>query len=329
MSSPLTVDVLCCLCGSKDHKLLYLGKDRLLRHAGTFPIVQCCQCGMVYQSPRPRDMNPYYEGDYMCYDGRPIRFNPILKRKRRFSPDPDVEFYGSARAYCEIVHSVTQNLPVGRRLLDVGCGSGDFLAAAEALGWDVYGIEPSIRAAERANERLRDPERSVVKAGFLSADTYETCSFDLVTLWHVIEHLDNPVETMRYVAHVLKPGGFCIIQTPRWGSLESRLFGRFWSGLDSPRHLWIFSDATMSALMQQVGLSGHSWPSSNSYPLYALSTKFWRGQGSTQKGDKAFEFMHKPIVDKLGAALTWASLDRTRWASNLTIVVQKPQKTGQ
>ena len=326
------VNIACCLCGSERHRPFRLGRDRLLHHPGRFPLVKCQQCGLVYQTPRPADLSPYYEGDYMCFGGssKPFKFQPLTQRKRAFQPNPDIEFYGSAYSYGEIVNAVVAGRHQGR-LLDVGCGPGDFLYAAQQLGWEVVGVEPNPGAAQRAQARLSSKPASVasvasqsngtVVTGFLQAGMLPDASFDLVTLWHVIEHLDDPVQTMREAHRLLKPGGLCIVQTPRLGSLESALFGPVWSGLDSPRHLTIFSRATLFGVMQKAGFQvSETAINSSSYPLYVLSLKFLGDSLKVDWGDRLYEFMHSTQINRVGAALTWLLLDRTPLASNITVM---------
>jgi 2-polyprenyl-3-methyl-5-hydroxy-6-metoxy-1,4-benzoquinol methylase len=317
-----TIDVVCCLCGRRDRDLLFIGKDRLLGHPGNFPLQRCRHCGMVYQSPRPRDIQPYYEGSYMCYDGKLLKFKPILRRKRKFNPDPNVAFYGSSRAYCEIIHNYIPQPAGGKKVLDVGCASGDFILSAQALGWQVAGIEPNPIAAQNANDRLQHSAPNPVDVGFLTQESYPNERFDLVTLWHVIEHFDDPVETLRQVMRVLKPGGYCVIQTPRLGSIENRLFGKYWSGFDSPRHLWIFSFETLKLAVEKAGLTFVRSVGSNSFAQISLSAQFAFDELKLKTGDKVYRFLQKPFTSQIGASLTWLLIDWNSWASNLTFIVE-------
>jgi SAM-dependent methyltransferase len=136
------------------------------------------------------------------------------------------------------------------RLLDVGCGSGRFLADMKALGWDAAGVEFDPKAAEvaRTHYGLDVRPGSVHDAGF------EPESFDAVTLSHVIEHLPDPVETLARCRQLLKPGGRLVMVTPNPGSLCRRIFGRDWRGWEVPRHLYVYSTDALRVCSVRAGL---------------------------------------------------------------------------
>src|SRR5262249_4638551 len=98
----VTEDVPCELCGSAQRTLLYWGVDRLLKHSGRFPLVRCDVCGLVYQSPRPLDIAPYYEGTYVSFDSQPSAWKPLLRRHA----EQHTVFYGSAGLYYGLLRKV-------------------------------------------------------------------------------------------------------------------------------------------------------------------------------------------------------------------------------
>ncbi len=136
------------------------------------------------------------------------------------------------------------------RALDVGCGRGHFLAAMRRRGWSVHGVEPSPQAAERAREEYGLP----IQTGALR-DVSRSVEFDVVTLWHVLEHVADPVEFLGDVWRVLRPGGLVVIETPNVDSVDRRLFGRHWMGWDPPRHLHLFGPRTLAAILERRGFS--------------------------------------------------------------------------
>ncbi len=134
------------------------------------------------------------------------------------------------------------------RALDVGCGDGDFLAHLRRRGWEVIGLELSAAAAGRARERgLEVREVELEGAGFAPA------SFDLVTLWHVLEHLPDPRRALREVRRILKPGGRLVLEVPDVASPTFRLCGESWFPLDVPRHLQHFEPRTLRRLLVMTG----------------------------------------------------------------------------
>jgi 2-polyprenyl-3-methyl-5-hydroxy-6-metoxy-1,4-benzoquinol methylase len=138
----------------------------------------------------------------------------------------------------------------GRRLLDVGCGSGDFLARMRDRGWSVVGVEPDPVAAEGARQRGLD-----VHDGMLADAAFTDDSFDAIVLSHVIEHVHDPIALLRECGRALRPGGTLVLFTPNLTSVGHRRFGADWRGLEPPRHLHIFSAGALGACVARVGLA--------------------------------------------------------------------------
>ena len=120
-------------------------------------------------------------------------------------------------------------------ILDVGAGTGDFLWEAKKEGWEVYGVEPSIKARERAS----------IKGITLypKLDFEEARQFDVITLWHVLEHVPDFKSEISQLKKLLKPGGILVIAVPNFLSYDAVKYGKYWAGYDVPRHLWHFSRA--------------------------------------------------------------------------------------
>jgi 2-polyprenyl-3-methyl-5-hydroxy-6-metoxy-1,4-benzoquinol methylase len=320
------VTVSCELCGGATAQPLYVGRDRLLGHPGQFPIVRCATCGMVYQSPRPASLDRYYQGDYGPYESTRSTWRPILDRHQ----DVNQDFTGPAGLYYGVF---VQVVPWQRgRLLDVGCASGDFLAAMQVRGWEVAGVEPDRESVRRANLRLVGQETGPVQCGTIELASYPDQSFDVVTLWHVIEHVPSPLATLREVRRVLKPHGICIIQTPAWGSIESQIFGRFWAGLDAPRHLWIFSHLTMQVAAERAGLRIWLRPRATSYPILVLSLMFLASAlVGRQRASALFHWLHSGLVERVGTMLM-RPLESSAMNTQLTVALVRsdpdPSQSG-
>jgi SAM-dependent methyltransferase len=134
------------------------------------------------------------------------------------------------------------------RLLDVGAGRGRFVAQARAAGWYAHGIEPSRRGVEGA--RARGIE--LVSGGIDDAPV-PPASLDAATLWHVLEHLDDPGEALERIASWLRPGGMLVVGVPNLASAQARLGGARWYHLDVPRHRTHFTVAGLDALLRAHG----------------------------------------------------------------------------
>ena len=135
------------------------------------------------------------------------------------------------------------------RLLDVGCGAGDGLARLAALGWRGEGVEPDPAAAAAARAR-----GLAVATGTLEAQRHPDGAFAAVTLVHVLEHVPAPGATLAACARLLAPGGRLVIETPNAGAWLHGVFGRDWRGLEPPRHLQVFTLASLTALVRAAGL---------------------------------------------------------------------------
>jgi 2-polyprenyl-3-methyl-5-hydroxy-6-metoxy-1,4-benzoquinol methylase len=139
-------------------------------------------------------------------------------------------------------------VPKGR-LLEIGCGNGEYLRRMEDLGWDAQGIEPDAQAAKIAQEQLGV---KVIAETLEKADLADDC-FDAVVLNHVIEHIPDPLTLLRQCLRLLKPEGQMVILTPNLQGLGHRVFQRDWANLDPPRHLRLFSPAALRSTAKQAG----------------------------------------------------------------------------
>jgi SAM-dependent methyltransferase len=140
------------------------------------------------------------------------------------------------------------------RALDLGAGNGTDLAWLASRGWEPWGVEPDAEAATEAGKRLgRGADRVFV--GQAEGASFAEESFDLILMMHVIEHLHEPRAVLEAAHRWLRPGGRIVIRCPNFDSLERRIFGRQWRGLDLPRHLFHFSRPTLEAMLQAVGYS--------------------------------------------------------------------------
>lgn len=136
----------------------------------------------------------------------------------------------------------------GRRILDVGCGNGRFLARMAELGWEVYGIEPDTESARVATEVSGAVVRpSLAEAGF------ENGWFDVITMNHSIEHVSDPVPTLRSLHGLCQPGGRLGLATPNWSSLMRRVFGPHWHALELPRHLVLYRRQDLERVLEAAG----------------------------------------------------------------------------
>lgn len=133
-----------------------------------------------------------------------------------------------------------------KKLLDVGCGTGDFLETAKQNNWQVVGIEPNEKARTIANKKTNNSVFEIEQ--LLKIDAH---SFDVITLWHVLEHLPNLENQISVFKKLLKPDGVLIIAVPNYKSFDAKHYAEFWAAFDVPRHLWHFNKESLSNLVSK------------------------------------------------------------------------------
>ena len=251
------------------HALLH---DHLFGAGGAWTLRHCerADCGLLWLDPAPlkEDLALAY-GDYYTHGAPPSGRGGLARRAwagvkdgylaRRFGycvPGAAWKIPASFAlapfpTRCESLDALVFHLPpvTGGRMLEVGCGAGDSLAALRALGWDVEGLDFDPAAVEVARARGL-PARE----GDLLAQQYPAASFDAVAMAHVIEHLPDPVAVLAEARRILKPGGRLVAITPNADSLAHQRFGRAWRGLEPPRHLQVFTPAALRRAAASAGL---------------------------------------------------------------------------
>ena len=164
------------------------------------------------------------------------------------------------------------------KLLDIGCGTGDFLVEAKNQGWSILGFEPN-----------SDAKRLAANKGVLFTDDIFTLpedTFDAVTMWHVLEHVPNLQEYITNLKRIIKPNGTIIIAVPNYKSYDAKYYNRFWAAYDVPRHLWHFSKNSIKRLFSDVDIELKKvkpmW--FDSFYVSLLSEKYKNGKMSFIKG---------------------------------------------
>lgn len=218
----------CDLCGEAKNKRELTGSDLRVGLSERFTLYKCRSCGLVSLQPQPTDaaLAPHYPDWLWENDSAHVsKFTPAIDILNGRHPHPG-------------------------RLLDVGCGPGDFVLALGRLHWEASGID--IGGAQVEAGLRRGAALSVCDdfTQFTSAER-----FDAITFNHVLEHVRSPRAYLQRARKLLKPGGTVIVSVPNYGSLSRRVFGAYWMHLDLPRHLFHFTPSTLSALLKSVGFT--------------------------------------------------------------------------
>ena len=229
----------CPLCGSGNPGLFIQTNDFFLS-GEPFSLYRCTFCGFVFTQDHPDEeaIGRYYASeDYVSHNDSAKGFSNSLYRFSRSI---------MLRKKRRIIENTT-GLVKGT-LLDTGSGTGHFLSEMKKAGWDVKGIE--------INEKARNYSTSVhgldvIDPGMMSS--LHSGSFDCITLWHVLEHFQDPFKYASEILRLLKPDGICIIALPNRASCDAVYYKKFWAAYDVPRHLWHFSPLTVNLFAEKTG----------------------------------------------------------------------------
>lgn len=267
----------CPVCRSESSRLVFAdAEDYLYSLPGNFRYVQCLDCHLVYQDPRPTIADlPKCYANYHTHEeaeelpssfmgewtgaSRWIR-GGVLARKygyKHLAPSPRETFAACLldllppmrkRARCYLGDSLPDFVGRGRAL-DIGTGGGRYAASLKRLGWEVTGVEFDPTAAANTSERYG----LTIKTGTLEDAQFQPESFDFISMFHVIEHLPDPVATLKECHRVLRPGRRIMLRTPNFDSLTRVEFGQFWRGVEAPRHLCLFNRESLQAALTASG----------------------------------------------------------------------------
>ena len=244
----------CFLCGAEGKPLYENLRPRLFDAPGLWNFKLCLNltCGLVWLDPMPvpEDLPLAYQ-NYFTHgqDGnsRPTLRDALYRAYKAGSFLP-ATIAGLQSAREERTKMFLDNADPGK-LLDVGCGDGQFLRLMRRAGWIVDGVDFDRKAIENAKIKYG----LELHHGDLASVRFPASTFDAITMSHVIEHVPDPLALLKECRRILKPGGRLIAATPNVNSLGHHHFGSCWLGLDPPRHLHLFSPITLTQLGVQAG----------------------------------------------------------------------------
>jgi 2-polyprenyl-3-methyl-5-hydroxy-6-metoxy-1,4-benzoquinol methylase len=218
------------------HKLFLTIKDHSVSNE-TFELYRDETLDLVFTHPQPEEnsLPKYYESDdYISHtDGKRSVFEKAYHFVKGIA----------LKNKLDLINSLQDSKG---KLLDIGSGTGEFLNVAKEDGWEIIGVEPSSKAKAIA-----------IKKGVSFIDNtnlLEDQSFDVITMWHVLEHVPNIENQIKELKRLLKPNGTILIAVPNFNSFDAKYYDVFWAAYDVPRHLWHFSKTAIKALFQKQDL---------------------------------------------------------------------------
>jgi 2-polyprenyl-3-methyl-5-hydroxy-6-metoxy-1,4-benzoquinol methylase len=267
-----TERVSCCFCGEARHVDFVSAEDDLTGKPGRFYFVECASCGLKYQNPRIpiHRIGRYYDEEYIAHRKK-TRWGPLTGFYNRV-----MEAHDRRK---EAIVSRSISLDPGSRVLDVGCAVGSFLSRIhERYGCAVVGVDFKDLSGHALLEHVD------FRHGRFCEQRFDSGSFDLITMWHYLEHDYDPLRTLERAADILKPEGRLIIEVPR---LDSRTWGMYrerWPGLQAPQHTVLLDRKMLLAFAGKAGLEVIDYLPYGAFPAYfyvfaGAAFKLLRGRG--------------------------------------------------
>jgi 2-polyprenyl-3-methyl-5-hydroxy-6-metoxy-1,4-benzoquinol methylase len=227
----------CLICKNTKTELFLTCKD-FTASEEIFHIVKCTSCNFIYTNPIPpeNEIGKYYKSEkYISHtDTSKGIINKLYHLVRNITLKSKLE--------------LINKLSLKGKILDIGCGTGHFLKECKNNGWQVDGTEPDNEARKLAEE-LTHSKISETVFGNKNLNSY-----NIISLWHVLEHIHKLNETLEQVKKLLKEDGHIIIAVPNCDSIDSKYYKEFWAAYDVPRHLYHFTQETIEKLLKNHGL---------------------------------------------------------------------------
>ncbi len=227
------IDAACAVCGKTNKTVFFEATDYITRDA--FSLLRCHECGTVETAPRPvnEELPRFYPTEY--FGSEEQRFTGLGQRL----------FKQGRLALADQIH---RHHGKPGRALDIGCGPGWILERLQTRGWECHGTEMS----QELVQRLSATGLQVYREPDLRNCHFPDQHFDVVTLWHVFEHISNPSEILDEIHRITKPGSLIIIATPDIDGAVARFTRENWFALDVPRHLFHYSHKTLPAFITKA-----------------------------------------------------------------------------
>lgn len=261
---------ICPACRGNNTEFVFYAKDSLVS-GESFAIIDCNDCGLRFTDPFPEEetIGRYYESE---------EYHSHMEKSRSLH----TKIYGFVRNFAL---KGKANLTINKsgrnsgEILDVGCGTGEFLKKMQSRGWQVTGLDASSRAREIARKKNEIDVLEPVAIGKLGKDR-----FNAITMWHSLEHFHDPGLYLKSLSEALKPDGILVIAVPNYRSLDGEHYGAVWAAYDVPRHLYHFTKETLVSLLNSNGFRLESLKAMPFDPFYISLLSEKQSAGSVLRG---------------------------------------------
>lgn len=214
---------------------VYLKTKDYFNTQENFELLHDPKLDMLVTYPKPKDLDKYYDSD--SYISHTDKKKTIIDKSYQI-----VKNYNLYRKYKLLDSFQTKN----KSLLDIGAGTGSFLEKGIQNNWKVTGVEPNDNARKIAMTKGIQLEKNL--------KNIPSQKFDVITMWHVLEHLPNLDKQIKEILSKLKKEGYLVIAVPNYKSYDAKKYKKYWAAYDTPRHLWHFSRNSISKLFEMFNV---------------------------------------------------------------------------
>jgi 2-polyprenyl-3-methyl-5-hydroxy-6-metoxy-1,4-benzoquinol methylase len=212
----------------------------------TFDLLKDDVLELLITSPKPKELEKYYESeDYISHtDSKKSVFDKVYQFVKNYTIKKKVK----------LIETLNSGNQKPKTILDIGCGTGDFLLACKTNNWQIIGVEPNLKAQKITQTKLKNLSTKNENFKLYNSITEldQNDQFDIITMWHVLEHVPNLEDYIIQLKKLLKLNGSLIIAVPNYKSYDAQHYEKFWAAYDVPRHLWHFSQTSIKLLFQEV-----------------------------------------------------------------------------
>lgn len=306
------VRVSCALCGSPEAEHLIRAGDYEGDIKGEFDVSRCRECGYIYTSTRPDESVLFeicYPDDYICFNaGKGSSFGQMLDR-----------FRVRGQMLQRIKH-LKRHIGGDRRIrmLEIGCGRGSFLSyCRDEERYDVTGIEVN----KKMCAVLKEKDIDVINANFEDVDL-TGMKFDVVCMFHVLEHVWDAVQSLKRINTILNDGGILYLELPNYDTPARKLFDKYWFNYHQPRHLTHFDRKTMERAAHESGFKVVSDKGEFRPTINAISLQYYVQNNSSSDFLKKVFSANNPLMIMFGVftEIAFAAMGKL---STMTVILKK------